>query len=78
VCKRAHGADDRNAFRFVWQPLRPFSRLINRDRQAFRRIALRVLVLDQRENCPLDAPQASAHSELSILTGDAGVNIYSR
>ena len=33
-----------------------------------------IIVLDQRTNCPLDAPQASAHSGLSVVTNDACVN----
>jgi hypothetical protein len=45
----------RNTLRLERQPLRPFSRLINRGGQGFpphRRFFACVLILDQRKNCP--------------------------
>ena len=73
--KRAHGTGYRNALRLGGHPLSPFCRLINRDGQDFRRIYIFgcALVLDQRKNCPLDAPQTSARSSLSVVTDDTCV-----
>jgi hypothetical protein len=64
VRKRAHSSGHCDSFRPCGWPLRPYSRLISRDGQRFCRIAVLYCpcVLDQRKNCPLDAPQTSAHN----------------
>src|SRR5437588_4461651 len=63
VRKRSHGTSRRNTLRLCRRPLLPFSPLIECDGQVFCGIAVfaRVLLLDQRKNCPFDAPQATAH-----------------